>query len=244
MSISSLIVPPQPECQPYFPELDLSWPDILSLDLCPTPRRHLADLDFSRQYPVSLTTAEYAKDYADQNLEAWEEPRQAWQAYAPATALRSTPSTTSSQSVCSSPKTKTITPPASITSEERGTRMSAARVERLRHAPRERPSVREKGRWKCPECPETFPKALLLDAHAKESRHRAYRCEDCTKTYVRQSTLARHWGAAHGPGTGYSCVYCRDVDHAKSFRRKDHLRQHLREVHCRFDNAEMERGRR
>lgn len=241
MSVSPLVVPSQGEWYPYFPAIDLSWPDILSLDSCPTPRRHLAELDFSRQFPVSLHTAEYAKDYADQNIEAWGVPRQT---YTPAPALRSAPSTTSLWSACSSSETEVFTPqPASVTSEERRGRMSAARIERLRHAPRERSSVRQKGKWKCPECPEIFPKALLLDAHAKESRHRAYRCEDCTKTYVRQSTLARHWAAAHGLGTGYSCVYCSDVDHAKSFRRKDHLRQHLREVHYRFDEAELERGR-
>lgn len=95
------------------------------------------------------------------------------------------------------------------------------------------------GRWSCLDCPEIFGKALLLDAHAKDSRHRPFKCVDCSKTYRRQSTLARHRAVTHGPGAIHACKICTKP---KSFRRKDHLQQHLREVHCRFDYTERDAG--
>lgn len=87
-------------------------------------------------------------------------------------------------------------------------------------------------KWQCSQCLESFSKSYKLDTHAKESRHRAYSCESCGRSYVRQSTLARHRATAHGPSADHVCEHCSGP---KSFRRRDHLRQHLREVHRRID---------
>lgn len=87
-------------------------------------------------------------------------------------------------------------------------------------------------KWRCHACNKEFSRAFMLDSHAKDLRHRAFTCEDCGRGYVRQSTLARHRASAHGSRPDHVCTLC--ALH-KSFRRRDHLLQHQREVHRRFD---------
>lgn len=82
--------------------------------------------------------------------------------------------------------------------------------------------------WQCSECGELFGKSYMLDAHTKNTKHRAWACCDCRKTYVRISTLSRHRRTVHVDKETYCCGLCGDD---KAFRRMDHLRQHLREVH-------------
>lgn len=121
--------------------------------------------------------------------------------------------------------------------DERGDFMSAARLQRLRGIPYDRIEASEKGRWACLECSRTFSKALLLDAHAKDQRHQAYRCGECDKRYLRQSTLARHRATVHTSRSAYQCGRCSTSSSPKLFRRRDHLQQHLREVHKEVDYA-------
>lgn len=156
-------------------------------------------------------------------------------------APRTTSSSLSLRSWYSSSETDGSRSPA--WSEGRGSHVSAARAETTRHAPYDRSEGARTGRWQCLDCTEVFSKAMLLDAHAKKSRHRAYKCPECTKTYVRQSTLARHRAAAHSSSMDHPCVLCREASHPKTFRRKDHLQQHLREVHNRFDYTRQAESR-
>lgn len=138
----------------------------------------------------------------------------------------------------SSPSSAFFKPLWSDSETQRCWSPSPLRAEGLRQSLYETSHSPTKGRWKCSECPRSFPRAYLLDDHATESRHRAYRCTGCVKSYVRQSTLARHVAAAHGPikyrSRDYPCQRCRGL---KSFRRRDHLQQHLREVHLAFDSG-------
>lgn len=113
--------------------------------------------------------------------------------------------------------------------------VSSIPMERQRSAPShlggERSRSSRGGMWTCPDCPGlVFGNSWKLDKHAKDTRHKAWKCELCVKSYVRQSALARHRAAAHGQSEDHTCMVC-----PKAFRRKDHLQQHLREVHQQSD---------
>lgn len=149
------------------------------------------------------------------------------------------PSTSSVGSEEVSPDSEQCVSPWPLSGDERYG-PSSARA--LRQAPYTRSEGSYGSKWKCPICPETFSRAMLLDAHAKESRHRAYQCPDCRKSYIRQSALARH-RRSHGPAECHPCPHCPNSDHPKSFQRRDHLQQHMREVHNRFDYARGDEAR-
>jgi len=83
----------------------------------------------------------------------------------------------------------------------------------------------------CQECNKLFRNLQDLDQHAKGVPHRAWRCAEpfCEKTYARRDTFLRH-RATH-KDKSHSCPVCPGLNKQKVFKRKDHLREHIRNCH-------------
>lgn len=92
---------------------------------------------------------------------------------------------------------------------------------------------------KCSECEEVFENLQNLERHTKSSSHRSWRCEEtgCGKTYSRRDTFVRHQ-AKHRENS-FTCQFCRRSGKIKPFKRKDHLREHIR--HCHFKGSDTSR---
>lgn len=85
---------------------------------------------------------------------------------------------------------------------------------------------------KCASCEAVCGSMLALEKHAKDSGHRCFVCTvpGCDRRYGRQDLLARH-RKAHS-SKEYMCIPCRsEKAQEKSFKRKDHLRQHIKKCH-------------
>lgn len=83
----------------------------------------------------------------------------------------------------------------------------------------------------CWQCNRKFDSFLSLDKHARQSLHKAWRCPepDCSKTYARRDVFLRH-RSTHRDG-GHRCLVCRKNKLQKQFKRKDHLKEHIRSCH-------------
>jgi len=82
----------------------------------------------------------------------------------------------------------------------------------------------------CSECSLMFPlrannSSLSLTQHASRSKHKSFRCI-CGNSYNRKDVLKRHIIAADSAESDFHCHLC-----DRSFRRKDHLTQHLGGFH-------------
>lgn len=86
---------------------------------------------------------------------------------------------------------------------------------------------------RCPECYEAFSRVLDLEEHGRQTKHGAFRCIVCQRGFTRQDALTRHRKVHESLTTQrqYSCTYCRKYNGPKAFKRRDHLRQHLRKMH-------------
>ena len=84
----------------------------------------------------------------------------------------------------------------------------------------------------CSECRESFPTYYTLEAHARTTTHRAYVCTvmGCNSKYHRRDVFVRHLKTHRESGL-HVCKICEQADRLKRFKRKDHLRQHVRNVH-------------
>lgn len=84
---------------------------------------------------------------------------------------------------------------------------------------------------KCSECDEVFRNLQDLERHTKASSHKSWRCEEtgCGKMYSRRDTFVRH--QAKHKENSFNCQFCRRSGRNKPFKRKDHLREHIRNCH-------------
>lgn len=83
----------------------------------------------------------------------------------------------------------------------------------------------------CQECNKVFRNFQELDQHTKRVPHKAWRCAEpfCGRTYARRDTFLRH-RATHGDKS-HACAICSHHNKQKVFKRKDHLKEHIRNCH-------------
>nr|POE71420.1 isoform 3 of transcription factor sp1 [Quercus suber] len=76
-------------------------------------------------------------------------------------------------------------------------------------------------------CERCFDTLEALDRHSRSSLHRVYVCpnHDCRKSFYRRDSFARH-KSQHNAGENFLCSRC-----PKAFKRKDHLDQHIKNIH-------------
>ncbi|KAI1276315.1 hypothetical protein F5Y07DRAFT_399573 [Xylaria sp. FL0933] len=82
----------------------------------------------------------------------------------------------------------------------------------------------------CGECNETFQDETKLLKHAKHQKHSPYACS-CGIRFARNDTLTRHLKSFTEARVKYPCTLCKRHRDKASFRRRDHLVQHLRGYH-------------
>jgi uncharacterized Zn-finger protein len=79
--------------------------------------------------------------------------------------------------------------------------------------------------WSCNECSHIFSLSRLLETHAVETNHKAYRCtkeKGCGKLFTLRPSWVRHEGS-HSAQKSHACSRC-----LKKFRRRDNLHDHQR----------------
>ncbi|KAK0901746.1 hypothetical protein LTR02_008456 [Friedmanniomyces endolithicus] len=82
--------------------------------------------------------------------------------------------------------------------------------------------VENKARFVCSECREGFPTYYTLESHARKTAHRA--------RYYRRDVFVRHIKTHRESGL-HICNVCAKSNTHKTFKRKDHLRQHIQQLH-------------
>lgn len=97
-------------------------------------------------------------------------------------------------------------------------------------------------RHSCQECKQSFRNLQELDQHARRTPHKAWRCHEpfCDKIYARRDTLLRH-RATH-KDKGHACNICPHFNKQKVFKRKDHLKEHIRNCHSKGVEATSVEG--
>jgi hypothetical protein len=105
-------------------------------------------------------------------------------------------------------------------------------------------SNEDEQRHVCQECNKLFRNFQELDQHARRTPHRAWKCaeEFCGKTYARRDTFLRH-RTTH-KAKCHSCPVCPRLNKQKVFKRKDHLREHIRNCHSKRREATSVEGAR
>jgi hypothetical protein len=88
-------------------------------------------------------------------------------------------------------------------------------------------------RLSCSECTRVFGNLSALSKHVQSTSHKAWRCAEagCEKTYARRDTFLRHRVAHRDDALNHVCLVCLQINKRKVFRRKDHLRDHMRNCH-------------
>jgi len=79
--------------------------------------------------------------------------------------------------------------------------------------------------WTCIDCNKVFSQSKLLETHAVETDHKAYRCTKeraCGKQFTLRSSWIRH-ERSHSVQKSHACSRCR-----KRFHRKDNCHDHER----------------
>ena len=112
------------------------------------------------------------------------------------------------------------------TKQERGTTPSIS-------SDRERRQDSEVERLVCSECRLEFENLQGLDRHTRSSLHKGWRCQEvgCGKTYARRDTFLRH--RIKHTDSVHPCNVCSRSKKHKVFKRKDHLKEHMRNCHSR-----------
>lgn len=82
----------------------------------------------------------------------------------------------------------------------------------------------------CRDCSTTFTRVFELEEHAKISGHKPFGCEECDSWFPRRDSWRRH-ANVHSSRGRHPCPYCPKYQEKHAFKRKDHLRKHLRNVH-------------
>lgn len=82
----------------------------------------------------------------------------------------------------------------------------------------------------CKECEESFETPGLLSDHVWRELHAPFMCK-CGKRFTRGDVLNRHVMTNRPESQKYACPYCKSCPGGKSFKRKDHLIQHIRGYH-------------
>lgn len=98
---------------------------------------------------------------------------------------------------------------------------------------RERRKDDEIQRLMCAECGLEFENLQGLDRHTRSSLHKGWRCQEagCGKTYARRDTFLRH--RIKHTDSVHICSVCSRSRKHKAFKRKDHLKEHMRNCHSR-----------
>jgi hypothetical protein len=93
-------------------------------------------------------------------------------------------------------------------------------------------SNEDEPRYLCQECNKLFKNLQELDQHTKRVPHKAWICAElfCGKAYVRRDTFLRH-RATH-KDKSHACPTCALHNKQKTFKRKDHLKEHMRNCHA------------
>ena len=114
----------------------------------------------------------------------------------------------------------------SETKHERGTTPSIL-------SDRDRRRDDEIQRLMCSECGLEFDNLQGLDRHTRSSLHKGWRCQEagCGKTYARRDTFLRH--RIKHTDSVHACSVCSRSKKHKVFKRKDHLKEHMRNCHSR-----------
>ncbi|MCJ1346086.1 hypothetical protein MMC31_004298 [Peltigera leucophlebia] len=82
----------------------------------------------------------------------------------------------------------------------------------------------------CMECSQSFKNATLLFLHCRDESHAAFMCK-CGEGYSRSDVLYRHVKTNQPEPQKYACPHCKSRRGGRSFKRKDHLTQHIRGYH-------------
>lgn len=82
----------------------------------------------------------------------------------------------------------------------------------------------------CMECQESFRNTSDLISHGLNEEHAPFMCK-CGKSFTRDDVLRRHVKAYQPELQKYACPHCKSGPGRKSFKRKDHLTQHIRGYH-------------
>ncbi|KAF2147512.1 uncharacterized protein K452DRAFT_262052 [Aplosporella prunicola CBS 121167] len=85
----------------------------------------------------------------------------------------------------------------------------------------------------CHQCGQSFSNIASLGNHAASTGHAAFVCSEngCELSFSRFDVLRRHQ-KSHLSGTArFPCKYCKKHRGADSFKREEHLMQHLRNYH-------------
>jgi hypothetical protein len=92
-------------------------------------------------------------------------------------------------------------------------------------------------RLECSACSRAFSNLTALDKHTQSTSHKAWRCQEtgCGKSYARRDTFLRH-RSKHSDNS-HSCVNCLLDGKEKVFKRKDHLREHIRSCHSKGNDG-------
>lgn len=116
------------------------------------------------------------------------------------------------------PQTQSISPDEAINSE-----MSPTNQDEHERAESAHPNT-------CMECSESFMDLRDLNNHGARESHTAFMCK-CGKGYTRSDVLDRHLRSYQPELRKYTCPHCKSNSGGKSFKRKDHLTQHIRGFH-------------
>jgi hypothetical protein len=83
----------------------------------------------------------------------------------------------------------------------------------------------------CSACSKTFSNLRALDKHTQSTSHKAWSCFEagCGKSYARRDTFLRH--RSQHSNNSHACLDCKRDGKKKSFKRKDHLSEHIRSCH-------------
>ncbi|KAI1388505.1 uncharacterized protein F4822DRAFT_443440 [Hypoxylon trugodes] len=92
----------------------------------------------------------------------------------------------------------------------------------------------------CVECNKEFGTRQELNKHAETKQHRCCQCS-CEALFARTDALDRHCSYFGKDNQDFPCRFCKNHRGSHSFRRRDHLVQHLRGYH-KFDQEEVRKA--
>ncbi|KAH7132201.1 hypothetical protein B0J11DRAFT_521071 [Dendryphion nanum] len=87
--------------------------------------------------------------------------------------------------------------------------------------------------YTCNFCQKHFSSQYRLSYHVERSGHAAIHChhDGCGRVFSRADTYQRHLRTHQKDAQRFPCTYCKKYRGENGFKRKDHLRQHVRNYH-------------